>query len=425
MKSKNLDFDEKFYLDLYPDVKLAKRKFLTSGLKHWLKFGQKEGRVYSSKKIGEFRGLKPSVGNGIFAPVALSRYLFVDKFQLPKIIKTQEGTLLVLVPDLDRDLFFAGYKSFFSEIEKIRGLFLRVQIVVFSNKFDRDIFENDLKYEVSSKKEFESKPFIPDLVIAFDAKTNLYAQENLNLGEKTVYFCQDFEAGFHPLGSLYIWSLKSLWISKYLVISTPELADELRAHKLISTDAVCVIQPEIKTLGISKEPQKIIFGYFRPEYFNTRNLAEHIWQAIGEFCQKANGWTIYLVGTNGTNFEMKIGENRVVVLSKLRTSEYETILAKSYLVMSFIYSAHPGVLAFQTATSGIKTITNTYGLRGKSYWNELSSNFVPVDLVKEDLTSVLISAAKDFGTREPGEIKRVGSDDFVAFIEGAMNSVTV
>jgi len=409
------DFDERFYIRMYPDVKIAKRRFSTTGFIHWLRSGNAEGRVWSFVKP-LILGVRPSVGKGIFRPKALVQHAFRDSFR-PDGLESRPHTLLVLIPDLKANLLFAGYTSFLKDISLIQSHFNEILFVVSNPDFEESVLPDSLRATVITKTRFEHNPIDPKLVIAFDAKTNLYAIENLGIGEKTIYYCQDLEAGFHPFGSLYIWSLRSLYKSQHLVVSTKELLNEFLQNSLLSTSSIHVTYPTVESFPIEKSPERQVFAYFRPESFNSRNLAEHIWNATIEFCKIRTGWTFLLVGTHGTNFEMTLGGNHIVVSSKLIKEDYRSQLAKSWLALSFIYSSHPGVLAFETSFSGIKTVTNTFGLRSKEYFSSVNDNLIGVDLIKEDLLEVLLRETEAPGDRRPSKPKQSEAGSLLSYVK--------
>lgn len=417
-RKKAKDFDATFYLDLYPDIRIFGLKSKIFATWHWVNHGMDERRLSSIKVLDAGVRKKPSVGEGIFYPKALLNYKFIDQFKLENESKRVTGSLLVIVPELQPKLFFAGYRALFSDVETIQDLFQKVVVVVSNPSFDDSLLANLSNLTVVSKNNFERAPFEPDVIISFDAKTTLYAIENLGFGSKTIYYCQDFEAGFHPYGSLHIWSLRALALAQHAVISTKELYRDLRDRGALSTESVCVVSPKIETFSVEPIPEKVIFAYFRPEGYNSRNAAEHIWKAMEEFCTQETGWKFYLVGTQGTNFEFELNGNKVFVIEKLLDKDYKQVLASAHLCLAFIYSSHPGVLAYQTALSGIKTITNTFGARTEESLRSISSNLVPIDLVKENLAQAIRREIKNFGPRTPQADPRVDLGNLRDFVIG-------
>ncbi|WP_342230520.1 glycosyltransferase, partial [Yersinia enterocolitica] len=128
-----------------------------------------------------------------------------------------------------------------------------------------------------------------------------------------------------------------------------------------------------------------IFFYFRPEKFNSRNMPEVILTTVEQFCKKHSGYEIFLVGTVDTSYSIKIHNTDVTVLSKLPKKEYIDLLASCDVVIALIYSAHPGVIAFQAAASGIPTVTNEFDNRKKDYFLKISNNLIPYNPVVDSL----------------------------------------
>jgi hypothetical protein len=64
----------------------------------------------------------------------------------------------------------------------------------------------------------------------------------------------------------------------------------------------------------------------------------------------------------------------------------------SEVAISMIYSAHPGVVAYQAALSGIPTITNVFDNRSAADVQSLSPNLIPFDVVRNSFVDVLAQA---------------------------------
>ena len=60
-------------------------------------------------------------------------------------------------------------------------------------------------------------------------------------------------------------------------------------------------------------------------------------------------------------------------------------MARIFALVSLIHSAHPGVIAFQAAASGIPTVTNVFGRRDAALLRRISDNIVPYDPVHDSL----------------------------------------
>jgi hypothetical protein len=117
-------------------------------------------------------------------------------------------------------------------------------------------------------------------------------------------------------------------------------------------------------------------------------MADYLVPEILQFCETNSGYEFFLVGTVATDLAFTYEGNSIVVLSKLDFEDYEDIVMSSEVAISMIYSAHPGVVAFQTALSGIPTITNVFDNRSAEEVRRLSPNLIPLDIVRDSFADV-------------------------------------
>lgn len=386
-----IDFDDKFYLDNNADIAHAVSVGnLCCGYIHFCTRGKFELRVWSTRKIYEFRVDGPILATGIAEPkniFPLPRY----KPDLRSLPDAKEKTLLILIPFLTDDLFFAGYTGFFSDMSLIFPGFIHVKVVVGNPDYNERLLE---KYG----DDIEVIPFdsvgklteLPTLIYCFDTETFFQAKDVFGNLERVVYYCQDFESGFYPYGSMYVRSQSSLFQSRNIVFSTGVLAKSIASKGLLQNAVNSYITaPHIEPFAAKKEKSNKIFFYYRPEAFNSRNMPELIMRAVIDFCHQHYGYEIYLVGAVGTSFSQKINGTDVIILSKLSKDDYLDLISSCDVVVALIYSDHPGVIAYQTAASGIPTITNTFGIRDAGYIEAVSSNLVPFDPIRDSLNDKL------------------------------------
>ena len=385
------DFDEDFYLAVNDDVATAVRSGdFTSGYEHFQIHGEGEGRVWSNRTGLATFDRQAGFGSGIYYPETM-RNFFARRAWKPTLSGHRaHGQLLILVPHLRTELFYAGYSSFFAECAGVAQDFSDVKVVCIDNKIAPGILDAYLPDAlVVSARDMGDEPLDePDLVITFDGNTTLIACDDLGLRARTIYYCQDFESGFHPYGLAFTRALRALHLCDNLVISTPQLRDFLDSRGLLTAREVCVTVPKVTKLASRPTVSRRIFVYFRPEYFNTRNMADYLLPKILQFCDANTGYEFFLVGTVATDLAFTYEGNSIVVLSKLDFEDYEDIVMSSEVAISMIYSAHPGVVAFQTALSGIPTITNVFDNRSAEEVRRLSPNLIPLDIVRDSFADV-------------------------------------
>ncbi|MFZ4413503.1 MAG: rhamnan synthesis F family protein, partial [Bacteroidales bacterium] len=385
-KNSTIDFDEEFYLKANKDIsKLVSLGLLDSGFTHFCLSGKNENRIWSNKLIKTKYQLNPNFPEGFFSPTNIKPKQHYQPI-LNKLEKSKEPFLLILFAHLQSDLFYAGYTAFFRDFLPVFEQFSKILISV-----ESDVFEPNLAKQYSSKIEVVNQNQIyklktsPDVILCFSNQLFTKASKLFNELDKTVYYCQEYEAGFFPYGSEFIEAEKAIANSKNIIISTVLLKNFLEKKNLLNDKRIYVTSPKIEQIDIKSGKWNKLFFYFRPEYFHARNIPEILWETVHEFCQKHKGYEIYMVGSIETRFSFEINGNPVFVLNKLPTEQYNELIATCDVVIAMIYSAHPGVIAFQTAASGIPTVTNIFESRDQKILKQISENFVPYNPIKDSL----------------------------------------
>ena len=381
-----IDFDEAFYISVNKDVAsaVAAGKFLC-GYIHFCLFGQFENRPWSTQHIMRTFGKNPHTPQGLMEPVN-SRPLPSYGPNLSELPHETTPFLLIFVPHLHDNLFFAGYSGFFRDLSAIYQDFSRIVVVVTFPGFNPELVTQLCnRIEVVAFDDIQHFTTQPDLIFCFDCETFYIARDVFHNLDRTIYYCQDFEAGFHSFGSVFARAEGAVALSRNIVLSTSLLKIFLEQRGLLSADRVFVTTPAIEILDVAREKTKRLFFYFRPERFNTRNMPELIMGAVEAFCQKHRGYEIFLVGSVETSYSRNINGTNVTVINKLPKDQYIKLLTSCDVVCALIYSAHPGVIAFQSAASGIPTVTNIFDNRNAAYLKAISNNLVAFDPVRESL----------------------------------------
>lgn len=388
-----IDFDEYFYLSANADVKLAVQAGdYLCGYIHYCLFGQTEPRLWSTRRISREFGVQPQAGQGLFEPTN-SRLLATYSPDLSALPLAVHPTLLVLLPNLQEDLFFAGYSGFFADLKSIFPMFANVMVVVVSSEFQPELAQSfDPRIEVLHLSKLGTLTEKPSIIFNFDVATFHIAREIFNDLDRTIYYCQDFEAGFFPFGTYFVRAEQAVAHSRNIVLSTGLLRSFLARRDLLCGTNVYVTAPFIKAIHVESTRSKRLFFYFRPERFNARNMPELVMATVEAFCHKYIGYEIFLCGAVKTSYSIRVNGTDVTVLSKLPKEQYEALLASCDVVVAMIYSAHPGVIAFQAAASGIPTVTNTFETRDATVLRAISDNIVPFDPVRDDLLNKLEDA---------------------------------
>jgi Rhamnan synthesis protein F/Methyltransferase domain len=391
-----IDFDEDFYLAANRDVaeEVAKGG-VSCGYVHYCLAGQYEERAHSDRQLKNRFSINPSYPMGLFAPVGdRSLQPLRIRISLNQLPQSPQPVLLILFSHLQEDLFFAGYSEFFKDHSHVFDRFDRVIIAVESAEFDRTLaLRYSSRIEVMHLSNIGSFKYKPDIIIGFNAPLTCAAYQMLpDNPERVVYYCQEFESGFFPYGADYIIGEKAIAGSHNLIVSTEVLRKFLNNRGLVNAQQVFVTRPRIEILDVPEVKTNRLFFYYRPESFNKRNLPDVLMDAVREFCYKYSGYEIYMVGSVATAYSFKINGTQVYIINKLPKKDYIELISSCDVVVSLIYAAHPGVIAYQAAASGIPTVTNVFENRDASLLKNISKNIMPYDPVRDDLLGAIEQA---------------------------------
>ncbi|WP_131782175.1 rhamnan synthesis F family protein [Legionella gresilensis] len=386
-----IDFNEEFYLAAYPDVakSVASRK-IPCGYIHYCLNGKDEGRIWSNNQLQKNFSVMPNYPTGLFAPKNI--YASFTKYKaLPALAKSKEPFLLILFSHLQEDIFYGGYTAFFNDFAPIFTQFKKIVLSVECEEFTPSLATRYAEHiEVIHESELKDLDYAPTLIICFNHYLFHKASRLFNDVNKTIYYCQEFEACDYPLSEKYIEVEKAIYSARNLILSTEILKRYLVNKNLVTEDKrIFITSPKIEPISALEKKTKKLFFYFRPECFNLRNLSNLLRETAEAFCMKHQDYTIYMVGTVDTRYSYEVNGTQIYVLSKLSKQEYVDLLSSCDVVVSMIYSAHPGIIAYQAAASGIPSITNTYDNRDKAFLKKISKNIVPYDPIRDDLLELI------------------------------------
>lgn len=392
-KESLIDFDDDFYLNANLDVAAdVANGVLSCGFIHYCLKGQDEGRIWSDNQLKRRFSISPSFPDGFNAPVHL-RPLPQSNIDLSRLPRSPEPFLLIFFSHLQDDLFFAGYTAFFQDFSPLFGKFSKIVLSVESEEFNPRLTKQySDRIEVIQERELGRLKYQPDLIIAFNNQLSTKAKQICNNPDRTIYYCQDFESGFFPYGAEYVEAEKAIASSHNIIVSTELLRSFLVDRQLLRHQHVFTTSPKIESFVVPPEKTKRLFFYFRPEAFHRRNLPQTVMETVQNFCRKHVGYEIFMVGSVDTRYSYKINETPVYVINKLPKKDYIQLISSCDVVVSLIYSAHPGVIAFQAAASGIPTVTNVFERRDANLLKQISENILPYDPVRENLLELVEEA---------------------------------
>ncbi len=392
-KESLIDFDDDFYLNTNRDIAaLVANGVFSCGFTHYCLRGQDEGRIWSDKQLKRRFSISPSFPDGFFAPTHIHP-LPKPNVNLSRSPRSPEPFLLIFFSHLQDDLFFAGYTAFFQDFTPLFGKFSKIVLSVESEEFNSHLAKRySDQIEVIQERELGRLKYQPDLIVAFNNQLFIKALQICENPNRTIYYCQDFESGFYPFGAEYVEAEKAIASSHNIIVSTVLLKSFFIDKQLLRHQRIFITSPKIESFDVSREKTKRLFFYFRPESFHRRNLPQIIMEAARSFCEKHSGYEIFMVGSVETCYSYKINGTQIYVINKLPKEDYIQLISSCDVVVSMIYSAHPGVIAFQAAASGIPTVTNVFENRDANLLKRISENILPYDPVRESLLELIEEA---------------------------------
>ncbi|AGF59168.1 hypothetical protein B0P06_002498 [Clostridium saccharoperbutylacetonicum] len=196
--------------------------------------------------------------------------------------------------------------------------------------------------------------------------------------KKSIYFIQDFEPGFYAWSSNYALadSTYRSELPQIAVFNTRLLMDYFKLNEYTFHEEYCfepTLNEELKNRLLqinefNKKKQILIYG--RPSV--QRNAFELIIESLKVWVWQqpdVREWTIYSVGEKHPDVDLGNGV-KVESLGKLTLDGYSSLMAESYAGISLMISPHPSYPPLEMSTFGIKVITNNYGNKDMSYFND-------------------------------------------------------
>ncbi|MFZ2096347.1 MAG: glycosyltransferase [Anaerolineales bacterium] len=323
---------------------------------------------------------------------------------------------------VDFNYIFGGYLAMFNLAKKIGQFDHKIRIVIVEpcdykpNEWRKkiqaypgledlfDFVETSYHYD----RNFPLNVNPEDIFIATSCWTAHIASrtaKQLN-GRKIIFFAQEYEPIFFPMGSMHALSHQSYFLPQYTIFSTELLRQFFRNHKigvyknsLAEGDAISIvinnaIHPfEISFKDISERKKKKFLFYARPEAHAARNLYELGLLSLENAIQQgvfSEEWDYYGIGTIGNNRLLPLGNNhKLTLLPKVSLKEYLELIPTFDLGMSLMLSPHPSLVPLEMAAAGMPAITNTYENKTVSELSEISTNLIGVEPTIDGITQGL------------------------------------
>ena len=431
------DFDEEFYSAFYSDVRMAisSRGYLC-GYEHYVLVGRTENRLTKPilTKMLDLRypGLTDSVG------IAQAREIERRLAPMATCSGADQESYWILVPTLDPNIFFAGYKALIEFIVGLGSLKRPITVVICYHDDDGSYFRYWITQQSRIAEAFRTVRIVngrrltaplrlspTDKIFAYSA-WEAHLAHHMAAHVKSGLFgwlVQEYEAVFHDYSAEHVITASAYHLPHYPIFNSTELKDYFHHHRLgiFSGDRLpsprhdfAVFNHPLTKLSspslaeLKSRSSKTLIFYARPEPHAKRNLFPLALIALEEMAQQGSfvgPWEFHGVGAL-TETTIPLGRGHQLQLhAKMTEAEYIAFMHQIDIGLSLMYAPHPGLIAFEMASVGARVVTNAFDNRSETYLRGLSENIVPceptISGIKKALTEA-IESSDDFSGRVRG-----------------------
>jgi len=426
-------FDEAFYLAFYDDIRqaVADNQALC-GFEHYLRSGQRENRLafHDLRKTIETRA------KGLSQPTAINRVNELEEKIRGATVRPRAGNdevIHIVLPDLNPDIEFAGFKSIVELIKELRRRDKTVQIVkTNSNSEGLHYFLYHSRNEPETMALMGSIKAVPasapihvgrkDKVIAYSTWDAYcaHAMAKYTDVKKFGFWIQEYEPIFYDFNSTRLISDQAYCLPHFAIFNSEMLRDYFQANHLgvfagstsaTTSDQISfehVIRPPAK-VAFTERPERNFFLYARPESHAGRNLFEICVLALRRYLAEnplSHDWNFFGLGALTPLHQIALSRDHVLTIrNRLPLEEYQRMIETVDVGMSLMYAPHPSVVPFELLANGALVVTNTYQNRSHERLSAVSPNLIPVDLDLDSIAKgigVAIDRASDLAARKAG-----------------------
>lgn len=442
--SPNPNFDEQFYRSFYQDIAKSLRdgRFI-SGFEHYVVSGRFENRLpkFSAERALDckFPGITSPVGVHVADAIAARIR------SLPARKGHGRQTVWFLLPTLNPDIFFGGYKSV---LELIRAFVERGKAVniVICNDNDDGVYglwrlRNDpivaalRAARIFCRANLETPLSIGpnDRIVAYSTWEAHLAHELARLTDQPEFalLVQEYEAIFHEHGPEHAMVSAAYNLPHFAIFNTEalrryyesnrlgiyaRLAKPRRGTNYALFEHVLTRLPPPTTEDLRTRGTRRFVLYARPEQHANRNLFALALSALRNMVEDGRfdeEWEFHGIGAlqKGT---IRLGRATEMTLhSKFDEPDYRRFMQSIDLGLSLMYAPHPGLVAYEMASVGARVVTNVYENRSAAQLRAISENIYPCEPSIAGIEDALCSALRsvgDIASRERGmRLRREGT----------------
>ena len=448
--SPNGRFSESWYTAYYGDVRegVAAGRILC-GFHHWVVTGRAEGRLPKFDLTAALEDAMP----GVTHPTLLERSRSLAERLAPQPCRVVEGrarTLWVVLPRLNPDISFGGFRACFELVAALKGWCaergLRLSVLTLeegksnleyflwrtSNSRLRRAFAD---LEVRSRHEMNHLEIGPrDRFLAYSTWDVIFASPLAALTDepRVISLVQEYEPIFHDFGSVRAITDWAFELPAYPVFNSRVLRDHFAAERLgvFKVNPGAQVGPDYATFEhvINRLPSQSASDmrarrtrncavYARPEGHASRNLYELAELALKELCARGrfdDNWTFTGLGCLAPTPPVELGGgHRLEFTPKMSEEAYAGFVRQLDLGISLMYAPHPSVIPFEFATTGALVVTNTFSNRPASWYEGICDNLVPCEPTLPAVIAAIEAAldrVEDFDARAASALLPANAD---------------
>ncbi len=406
-------FDEKFYRAFYPEIQHAiDRGEIPSGFYHYVVAGRAENRLpaYERKEVLEAR--MP----GVTKPVLLERTPHIERRTAPRQITVDYALaprVWVLLPTINPDITFGGYRSVLELIRRLHETGRRVTVVCTedgnasreyflfreSSEAFRRVFQ---QIEVIGQADsFRLTVGSHDMVLAYSL-WDLYAADEIRRAApstRVVLLAQEFEPIFYDNCAARAIAEEAYRIPHFPLINSAFLRRFFEMHRIgvfhpdanggrkpVERRDFAVFEHRINRLAeqsvaqMLRQGERVLVTYARPEGHAARNMFEILILALRRVCGEGGfgpEWSFIGLGALSELEPITLSDqHKLVIHAKMTEEEYTRYVNKMDIGVSLMYAPHPSVVPFEFATTGALVVTNEYENRSAKELAAISPNII-------------------------------------------------
>lgn len=420
--SPNASFDEQWYRSFYPEIRMAiARGEVMSGFYHYIVAGRDEGRLPKFNRKLALEARMP----GVTKPALLHRVPDIRKRLAPRQVKVKAdrpAMIWLLIPTMNPDITFGGYRSAFELISAAHEAGYKVGIFCMEDaEADKEYFlwretspklqELIRKIQIINQTNARDITIGPDDTVVVYSILDLYVARQLRHAAPrlhVVLLAQEYEPIFHDNCAIRAIAEEAYQIPHYPLINSRFLCDYLKAHRvgIFGRPGPCregkdytVFEHRINKLpsqnaaAMQARKARYLVAYARPESHAARNMFEILVLALEAVCAEGlfgPEWNFIGLGALTDMEPVPIYQDHKLILHpKMSEEQYQTYIASMDIGVSLMFAPHPSVVPFEFATTGAIVVTNTYENRSAESLQKISKNIIAGAPSIEGITAAL------------------------------------